>query len=192
MQEIWLPVIGYEGAYEVSNLGRIRSINRVINYPESIRHSHGHRYKISAFSKQSIGQILKQSMAGCGYIAVCLRSGYSGGKTLNVHRLVALAFLPNPNALNQVNHIDGCKTNNQLVNLEWCSASQNIQHAHATGLSVARKGEQVINSKLKTNDIFNIRKLLNDGVVQSKIAYMYGVAPKTISDIKTRRNWAHI
>lgn len=114
MEEIWKPVVGYEGWYEVSNLGRVKSIDRII---------------INSFgvSKTYYGKILKQSLERHGYVTVVL-SKNSIFKRCAIHRLVALAFLPNPQNLPQVNHKDECKNNNNVENLEWCSCSYNVQY----------------------------------------------------------------
>lgn len=104
--EIWKTIIEYPN-YEVSNQGNVR--NRVT------------------------GRVLKQCKVG-GYLKVGLREGKLKQKQITVHRLVACAFLPNPDSKPCVNHIDGNKHNNQVDNLEWVSYSENSQHAYRTGL----------------------------------------------------------
>lgn len=113
MLEEWMPVHGYRDMYEVSSEGRVR---------RKLKHG-GYRY-------------LKPTNNSCGYPSVGLSYEYGRGKTKSetVHKLVATAFLPNPNGLPQVNHKDGNKTNNNLSNLEWCSASANVTHAWDIGL----------------------------------------------------------
>ena len=116
-KEYWKPVVGYEGLYEVSNWGRVKSIK---------------------FGKEII---LKQKIKG-GYYYVCL---YKNGivKTYLVHRLVAQAFLPNPDNLPQVNHKDENKTNNSVDNLEWCDAKYNRNY----GTINERLSKSLINGK---------------------------------------------
>ena len=111
MQEIWKPIDGYEGKYEVSNLGCVRSMLSNKNL---------------AFEKTDKG-----------YFRVGL---YKDGKTkkFRVHRLVASAFVPNPENFPEVNHKDGIKSNNAAHNLEWCSPCKNAIHAFKNGL---RKGK---------------------------------------------------
>lgn len=109
--EIWLDVIGYEGLYKVSSLGRIKSIKP---HPTSRK-------------KEPRSRIMATRLTYRGYEIVALRKGKSH-KTFTVHRLVANSFLPNEDNFEQVNHIDGNKTNNDVSNLEWCTRQQNIDH----------------------------------------------------------------
>jgi hypothetical protein len=122
--EQWLPVIGYEGLYEVSNFGNVRSLDR-------------QKYGGSQLGGYYLfkGRVLRQSIkSGHGYPTVALWKSEKQ-KTHKVHRLVAAAFIPNPNKLPQVNHIDGTKTNARADNLEWVKEDENSQHAWKTGLS---------------------------------------------------------
>ena len=114
--EIWKDVKGYEGIYQVSNTGLVRSIDRV--------NSRGAKIK---------GRVLAQAEGKGGYKVVCL-SKEGKAKEGKVHRLVAQAFIENLGDLPQVNHIDGDKENNEVENLEWVTAKRNIEHAHETGL----------------------------------------------------------
>lgn len=119
-KEIWKDVIGYEGLYEVSNFGRIKSKERVVN------NSKGKRIVKS--------KILSPFISNSGYYAIVLHKTRPVFKLNYIHRLVANAFLPNKNNLEQINHIDGNKLNNNVFNLEWCSRSDNIKHAIKIGL----------------------------------------------------------
>lgn len=113
MDEIWKPIPGYEGYYEASNLGRIRSVERIVRgrWGFSRRHS----------------QILKQNNVHHGYRQV--RFSIDGIKSQPlVHRLIAMTFISNPQNLPQVNHKDGNTENNCPENLEWCTAAYNSQH----------------------------------------------------------------
>lgn len=114
--EIWKPIEGYEGLYEVSNLGRIKSL------------SGKHRREM----------ILKLRDNGYGYLTIGL-SKNNKNKRFKVHRIVAKTFLINNNNYEQVNHMDGDKHNNNVNNLEWCDRSYNMKHAYRNNLLKTRK-----------------------------------------------------
>jgi len=125
MRIIWKDILGYEGIYQVSNTGMVKSLN---------------------YSNTKKPRILKQSLTYDGYPKILLSKD---GKRTNydVHVLVARAFVPNPLNKPQVNHIDGNKLNNHSSNLEWCTPIENTRHAIANGLrstsarSYKRNGE---------------------------------------------------
>lgn len=118
MLEIWKPIRGYEGLYEISNLGRVKSLSRVTPH-------NGRTYPT---------KILKPHVNTKHYLDVDLcRNGVQ--KRHRIHRLVAEAFIPNPNNKPQVNHIDCDKNNNCVDNLEWCDNSENQIHAFKHGLN---------------------------------------------------------
>ena len=143
MGEEWRAVIGFEGLYEVSNYGRVRSLGMDAKGAYgSVRHLKG--------------KILKASCGKSGYPRVCL----VGRHWANVHRLVADAFIPNPENKPEVNHIDGNKANNRVDNLEWCTGSENMRHAYRAGLSNQ--------SKIKTAQIDNDGKIIK--VYESSLA----------------------
>lgn len=106
-------------------------------------------------------------------------------KCIPVHRILAIAFIPNPNNYSCVNHKDGNKLNNSLENLEWCSPGQNLQHAYDIGLR--KSGEELKLSKLKNSDIPEIRQLLASGMTHRAIAKLYGVSSNVITKINTNR-----
>lgn len=120
------------------------------------------------------------------------------GKNHKVHRLVAEAFIDNPNKYPQVNHKDGVKTNNNVNNLEWCTAKENTTHAWETGLCDGQKpegfckGENNPRSKLREEDIPFIRHWLKSGYRQKEIAEAFGVGRKAITKIKAGERWAHV
>jgi hypothetical protein len=120
MVETWLPVVGHEGYYEVSNFGNIRAV-RYNNFGEIV-----------------YARPIKSAVRPKGYLTVVL-SKQSCTTNHLVHRLVAKAFIPNPMNLPEVNHLDGNKSNNSVSNLAWCTASENIQHAYDTGLKLRGK-----------------------------------------------------
>ena len=119
MEEIWKDIEGYEGLYQVSNLGRVRSLRRNI--------------------------ILRQSIERNGYERILLYKN-KGYKHFLIHRLVATAFIPNPNNLPQVNHKDENKLNNCVDNLEWCTQEYN----HNYGTINIRISQKLLNHKSRS------------------------------------------
>ena len=118
-EEIWCPIKGYEGLYEVSDQGRVRSL------------------------KSGKERILKPGSDKYGYLMVCLcKNGEK--KNLLVHRLVAQAFIPNPDNLPQVNHKDENKTNNYVHNLEWCSSKYNANFGTRTQRQAEKLSKPVL------------------------------------------------
>lgn len=120
MSETWKPIRGYEGYYEVSDLGRVRSLDRK-----------------DSMGRVCDGQSIRAMPTRRGYQTVGLHQHGQRRHRL-VHRLVAEAFAPISGKRLQVNHINGDKVDNRASNLEWCTASENIRHAHATGLHAGK------------------------------------------------------
>lgn len=120
--EIWRDIPGYEGYYQVSNLGEVRSL------PRYKKEKSGRKYLMN-------GKILKQSFTSTGYKKVELQIN-NERKTYKTHRLVAKAFLVNTYNKPHVNHKDGNPLNNVVDNLEWCTQKENVQHARENGLKV--------------------------------------------------------
>jgi NUMOD4 motif/HNH endonuclease len=118
--EIWKDIEGFPG-YQISSLCRVRSVDRLVD------NKHGRIYMVK-------GKVLKQSILGRGYLCVKLRID---GKSFTgcIHKLIAKAFIPNPEAKPNINHINGIKTDNRIENLEWCTHSENMEHAFRTGLN---------------------------------------------------------
>ena len=150
-EEIWKPILGFEGYYEVSNLGRVRSVDRY--------NSRG-RFCSSRF--------ISPGLAGRGYFQIHL---YKDNKSYNryVHRVVAEAFIPNPKNLEQVNHIDGNKLNNHVSNLEWCTNTENNQKAWDMGL---HKAPNIV--CLETGVVFKTAKdaAVFAGVCSSRVTHV--------------------
>lgn len=135
MQEIWKDVKGYEGLYQVSNLGRVRSLDRVVKAS----------YNSTMLKK---GKILKQQKNENGYLYVFLTKDKKE-KNCRVHRLVAEAFIPNPLKLPQVNHKDENKLNNCVENLEWCDGKYNCNY----GTCTERRSEKMSEILLNRDDL---------------------------------------
>lgn len=116
--EIWKDVVGYENLYQVSNYGRIKSLDMKLVYK---------RHKNTTFRIRK-GKILTPAIMKNGYLRVEMSK--NGVHKLNlVHRIVALSFIPNPNNYSEINHINCIKSDNRVENLEWVSSSQNKKHA---------------------------------------------------------------
>ena len=127
--EVWKDVVGYEGLYQVSNYGnvkRIRFVNNKCSKPKEL--------------------VIKKHIAWNGRIQVDL-SKEGKHKRTTVHRLVANAFIPNPNNLPQINHIDGNPQNNMVENLEWCDGAYNMKHAYQNNLMPNTKAYNEKNKK---------------------------------------------
>lgn len=110
MDEVWVDVTGYEGLYQVSNLGRVKSFGATSRQGWQLKE-----------------RILKQTVEPKGYAKVGIRKD-GKLKTVRVHRLVAEAFIPNPYEFPEVNHKDENKANNRVENLEWCSSKYNCRY----------------------------------------------------------------
>ena len=119
MIEIWKDIKGYEGLYQVSNLGRVKRLEHK-------------RYDRNQILKERIIKTTYPKNGWYPYLSLCRNGIY---KNHNIHRLVAEAFIPNPNKYPIINHIDGNKQNNSLDNLEWCTFSHNNREACRLGLN---------------------------------------------------------
>lgn len=159
-REEWKDVEGYEGIYQVSNLGRLKSLERIVHSKK--------------WDRREPSKILSPPQLKSGYLIASL---HKEGKTKSVllHRLIAKAFIPNPNNLPQVNHKDGNKQNNMIDNLEWVSAQDNIIHAYTNNLMHPAHGIKINVGHFVEEDIRNIRRMALTGMSQRKIAAEYGV-----------------
>ena len=166
MQETWKTINDYDGLYEISNTGKVKSF-------------YG-KFKI-----------LKNCKLINGYLRVGLCKTKKQRLFL-VHRLVAKAFIPNHNNYPQVNHKNGIKNDNYIENLEWVTRSQNVLHAHANGL-ISQSGEKNAGSKLKNKDILDIRRLYKTGnFSQRKIAAMFAVSGANVFNIVNSKTWINV
>lgn len=121
MSEIWKDIKGFEGKYQVSNYGRVKSLNYARRgYPRILKPNTNRAYPFVNLSKNDIG------------------------KSYNIHRLVAEAFLENPNGLPMVNHKDENRLNNHVDNLEWCTASYNVNYGTRTDKVAQSSGKRVV------------------------------------------------
>lgn len=195
--EIWKDVEGYEGYYQVSNYGRIRSTERKINYVSESRN--GNKFE-SFFTKPET--ITKGTDNGKGYMFVSLTKN-GERKNFYVHRLVAKAFVDNPQQKPQINHKNCDKSDNKALNLEWVTLKENMQHASENGLlrcseyqkeqtSKSNRGSGHGNSKLTEPDIIKIRDMRKDGLTYKEIAQRFNVNRATIGYIIRGKTWSHV
>lgn len=148
-------------------------------------------YKVSetgqVYSVRS-DKFLKSALNSRGYPIVTL---YNKGikKTKMVHRLVAEAFITNSENKPQINHIDGNKLNNNVENLEWCTASENIRHSFELGLQVSPRGTNHYGSKLSEDDVIAIKKYKAKGVGATEISRVMGLSYTRVKDVYYGLTW---
>lgn len=170
--EIWKPITGYEGLYEVSNFGNVRSLD--------IYDSMGRFRK---------GRLRKQQLDGKKNYLTVMLSKKGVTKRVIVHRLVAKEFVGNPLNLPEVNHKDECKTNNNADNLEWCDHTYNNNYGSKLE---SFKGSKNPQAKLTETDVLEIRKLREQGQTLSSIAKQYNISESRVSTITNRKSWGWV
>lgn len=175
MIEEWRQVKGYEGLYEVSSLGNVRSVDRVIKYSNGTSNHHK-------------GRLLKLGCNHRGY-PMAMLSKKNKQRNIAVHRLVAEAFICNPENKPTVNHISGVKSDNRVENLEWNTWEENERHSQETGLKP--RGEAHPNSKLNKTKVSEIRRLY-PSMTQVELGMKYGVNHRTIGNILNYKTWRHV
>ncbi|HSH51306.1 MAG TPA: NUMOD4 domain-containing protein, partial [Bacteroidales bacterium] len=175
--ELWEMIKNYNNDYAISNYGRIKSWKCKGNKPNK-------NYL------EEEGKILKTAIEGHGYKTIgFFKKGI--GKTFKIHRLVGEYFIPNPENKPELNHIDGIKTNNFYLNLEWCTAQENQIHAYKTGLQ--HLGEKHGRAKIKASDVKLIRKLYSTGdFYQYELANIFGLGQTQSGRIVRGETWKHL
>ena len=183
-QEIWKPVLGvndglYDGYYEVSNFGRFKML------PRLLRHSKGMRV-----SKEKIVQ-------GCnrnGYRTVSFKKD-GVKRTIDVHILVARAFInnPNPKKFKIVNHLNSDRADNRAENLEWCDHSRNAKHAYEAGKLKVTRGSERSSAILDEDKVLAIKLLYETGMFSYwKLSKIFNIGKTTIQNILNGTKWAHV
>lgn len=175
MDEIWKPITEYEGLYEVSSLGRVRSLDRI-----SIRNNWPARFK---------GQILKPLAGTNGYLYVNLRR-LNQPRHESIHRIVAKHFLPpRQDSQIEINHIDLDKKNNLPSNLEWCTQSENARHAVAHGIRSGMTNPRV-RKKLSPELVAAIREgHKSTGITLRALAKQFGISKAMAHMVVRNRAW---
>lgn len=185
--ENWLPVVDFQGRYEVSDLGRVRSLT----------------YR---WGERDAPRFLSLSVTTNGYLAVGLYSNARCRQRKFVHRLVAAAFCQRTDQSHtEVNHINFIKTDNRAENLEWCTTAMNAAHTtkngrYATGdrnpyrsrPELVRRGERHHAAKLAESDVRTIRAECASGTRQRALARKYGTSAYAVYAIVHRKTWKHV
>jgi len=170
MEEIWKDVKGYEGLYKASSLGRIKTVERTINYGNFV-----------GFVKKEM--FIRQHFRDGYYYLSLSKNGVS--KTKRVHRLIAEAFIPNPENKQEVNHIDCNKINNCVDNLEWCTPRENMKHAYENNR--IKHGASLTDGK-----IMLIREMHRNGINKTVISNVFKISNQYVSKIIFKRAWKHV
>lgn len=174
MNIIWRDVVGIPG-YQVSNTGLVKSLQKEFTDKRGrLWRRHGSDMQLRKDRK--------------GYLSVLLSYPHGKGKLYKVHRLVAKAFVDNPDNLPQVNHLNGIKSDNRVENLEWSNNSENIKHAYQVGLLRKPTGELNPSAKLKNKDLPRIFELRKTGMSYQKIGALFGVSKTCIQYAIKRYN----
>lgn len=181
----WIPVVGWEEIYIVNEIGDLCSVPRtIVRRDGSIQ-----RFK---------GKRLSNYLNSAGYCVVRLSDDSKGRRMVaRVHRLVAEAFIPNPQNKPEVNHIDGNKANPMMINLEWVTPKENRKHAWDTGLRnrshlPSHIGSSKPNAKLTEEDVCQARIMRASGATYMKLADAFSVSKKTIIDAVRGVSWSHV
>jgi|SRR6185295_1249953 len=171
MSERWLPIDGFDGVYEISDAGRVRRT-------------------IDGCGGAYAGDIIKGTVDRLGYVRHGLRLPNGKAKVISPHSAVLKAFIgPRPHKFD-ASHLNGIKTDNRLVNLCWESSSDNHRRKLEHGTLV--HGERHKCSKLKTENVIDIRSRIAAGERKASLAAEYGVSKTLIGYIEKRRAWPHV
>ena len=180
--EIWKDIKGYEGKYQISSYGRVKSLKRKTrtNYP---------------VPERFLNTTTRLTKDGYCRVTLIGEHGRGDAHDYRVHRLVAQAFIPNPENKATVNHIDGDKTNNHVENLEWNTREENMQHAYKHHLKKPMQGALNANAKLTPEQVRQIRK---EYIPQSTkygtvaLAKKYGVTNRVIGLVVRHKAYRNV
>ena len=160
-KEKWKDISGYEGYYQVSNRGRIRSLDRLVHYRDGRKANYE-------------GKLVAINPRPNGYLKANLYKNHTM-KNVSVHRLVAEAFIPNPEGRPEINHKDEVKTNNDVSNLEWCTSSYNSNYGTAKKRWAKKNSVPVKGTHIETGDIIYLKSMAE--------GEKYGFSQQAISDV---------
>lgn len=179
-EEQWKDVVGWEDRYEVSNFGNVKSKS----YLKHTANMHG------PMSFMTRPKVMSQVVNPGGYLAIDLRKNKTRATGL-IHRLVATAFLENPDNLPIVNPKDSDRTNNRYSNLEWCTQQHNVQHSYDSG-SNSNKGDDHPCHIFTEAIARKIRVMHAEGWGVQALADLYGMRYDTTKAALTGKNWGHV
>ena len=171
--ELWKDIEGFEGIYQISNKGRVKSLARQCG---------------TCYKKEFIRKL---SFTKDGYVKIRL-IGNGKDITTRVHRLVAKAFIPNPLNKETVNHIDGNKHNNCVENLEWMDRKEQLHHAYKNDLRKAKTGALNVQAKLDSEQVEHIRSIYKKGDKKYgsvSLGKIYNVSHRTILNIVNSKTY---
>lgn len=171
VNEIFVPVKGYEGYYEISNLGRLKSVERI--------DCRGQRRK----------EMIKAPVLDSKGYHIYTLSKDKIKRTIKAHRLIASHFIPNPESKPFINHIDNNTVNNSLDNLEWCTAKENSEHCVNQGRKIGKRGSSSHFAKLTESQVLEI---YHSEKSVTQLAIDYNIVQSAVSNIKQHRRWKHI
>lgn len=168
----WKDIPGYEGLYQVNLLGQVKRLGGSVGCKND--------------------RLLKIRLSAGGYKSVAL-SKNSKPKETAIHRCLMLAFVGfPPTPLHEVNHKDGNKLNNDLSNLEWVTASENMKHAITTGLKKAKQGKNNYAAKLTDCKVMEIRRRFAAGERHGNLGKEFGISANHVRDIAAGNKWKHL
>lgn len=178
-REEWKDIDGFEGLYQVSNKGRVRSLDRIItrklpNKTEKVKLK---------------GKVISNRDNGSGYKYVSLGRRKNGKKY--VHRLVASHFISNENEHLHINHLDHDRGNNVVENLEWCTIQENCEYKVKNNR--VPHGTLHHRAKITSDDVREVRRLLAEGnLLQREIGCIFGISSSSVRDIKDGKTWRRV
>lgn len=177
IREEWKSIKGYEGIYEVSNFGQVRSLDRLIRASNGV-------------TRRTKGRDLKPQKNRGGYLFVNLKvNGINNFQ--RIHRLVAINFILGEDLKLHINHKNGIKTDNNIDNLEWTTQKENNSHARKLGLN-KHEGENHYSSKITIGQAREIKERALKGESVTALAKIFGISHQCISDIKLGKSWKSI
>lgn len=179
MREIWKDIPGFEGCYQASNSGKIKSKKRTVTYSTG---------KTQIYPSV----VLIPGVTESGYYSVTLCKD-TRRFTKRVCRLIGLTFIPNPENKPQINHKDGDKKNDAVSNLEWSTGSENQLHRYRVLKKGVPVGEKHANSKVNNSSVKKIRQMHSTGLYsQRAIGDKFGISQPTVWEIVNNKIWTHI